>query len=50
MVGNCTEGFLLKDHEDGVQKFDIFGQVIELERVSLSSALALLLVYTHSTK
>ena len=50
MIGNCTEGFLLEDHEDCVQKFDVFGQVIELERVSQSSALAILQVYTHSTK
>lgn len=50
MVGNCTEGFLLKDHEDGVQKFDVFGQVVELERVSQPCPLAILQVYTHSTK
>ena len=50
MVGNCTERLFFKDHENGVQKFNVFGQVIELERVSQSSALALLQVYTHSTK
>ena len=50
MVCNCTEGFLLKDHEDSVQKFDVFGQVVELEYVSQASALTILQVYTRSTK
>lgn len=50
MVGNCTEGFFLEDHEDGVQKFDVFSQVVELIRVSQSCALEILQVYTHSTK
>ncbi len=50
MVCNCTEGFLLKDHEDGVQKFDVFGQIVELEHVSQVNAPAILQVYTHSTK
>jgi hypothetical protein len=45
-----TEGFLFEYHEDGVEKFKIFGQVIKLKKVSQVLAFLMLEVYAHSTE
>ena len=35
-VGERTERFLFENHEYGIEKFEVFGQVVELEKVSLA--------------
>ena len=34
--GERTERFLFENHEYGVEKFEEFGQIVELEKVSLA--------------